>query len=708
MRDNDSFILESLYFNNVSSFGISVINEISQRFVDEIKDAVSDKELPFNNIFGDKLRIKVPLKGTGEYSQIINQISQIKNFSHFDPDKKEVVKKIEVDPKYGGGVKYQKINLGRAISSLNIPEEEKKKMLDWFANYSSNIPEMQSMGKYTVVVSRSPIDVLRMSDVGSIKSCHSQGGQYFHCAIQEAKTGGPIAYLVKTEDLGEISEEAFQYDEIFRDKDRGIEGIDPISRLRIRRYRYEEDPNISIGVPETRIYGDRISGFYDTVKSFFKEKQFGENDLDKVSSEFKRKGWVRTGGSYSDSSDSHVFNQMFDTDTFYGSLEHDSQDESQSRWDQFDEELRNFQNRYSFENFSASYDMDNDGDGEDPYYSAWGSLSIPTDELGELSDDFFLMGDDLNEYYEFKRLGRYNPSSENRWDKELPYSFKDKENLARRLSKFIRDFKEFDPTDFADTMWSGIYIRRNATDIHLNCCFGDDCSSSSFNTDDYRNFLEDINSYDGEYDGIVKAFKKALMKNGFIKNIETSNIIEDEDLESNLKNFDMDSSDSNLYTTNTLGPVPTPTGGILEYNPIKTNQYLNQKYPRFLSNYLNTVYRVTPKENPNQMTFKGFLESVQGRKTLEEYGIRCEVSLSLQTDNNLSSLKEGTSYANFTLNIYYDESVLTKELYDLLIFLDNSVEDLFNAARYIVMYEIFNVKNTSTENLKRVYSKYFL
>ena len=106
MRDNDSFILESLYFNNVSSFGISVINEISQRFVDEIKDAVADKELPFNNIFGDKLRIKVPLKGTGEYSQIINQISQIKNFSHFDPDKKEVVKKIEVDPKYGGGVKY--------------------------------------------------------------------------------------------------------------------------------------------------------------------------------------------------------------------------------------------------------------------------------------------------------------------------------------------------------------------------------------------------------------------------------------------------------------------------------------------------------------------------------------------------------------------------------------------------------------------------
>jgi hypothetical protein len=107
------------------------------------------------------------------------------------------------------------------------------------------------------------------------------------------------------------------------------------------------------------------------------------------------------------------------------------------------------------------------------------------------------------------------------------------------------------------------------------------------------------------------------------------------------------------------------------------------------------------------MTFKGFLESFQNKKTLEDYGIRCEVLLLMQ-DTPSYNLKEGTSYANFNLNIYYDESVLTKELYDLLIFLDNSMEDLFNAARYIVYSEIFGLKDQNTENLKRVYSKYFL
>jgi len=54
---------------------------------------------------------------------------------------------------------------------------------------------------YTVVVSRHPIDVLRMSDVANIRSCHSEGSEYFHCAIAEAKGHGPIAYIVQTEDL---------------------------------------------------------------------------------------------------------------------------------------------------------------------------------------------------------------------------------------------------------------------------------------------------------------------------------------------------------------------------------------------------------------------------------------------------------------------------------------------------------------------------
>jgi hypothetical protein len=706
MKDNDSLILENLYLKNVSSFGRSVINEISQRFVDEVKDAVEDKELPFNNIFGDKLRMIIPLMDDSkDYHNIIGQISKIKNFHSFDPEKKEVIKKIEVDPKYGGGVKFQKINLGRAISSLNIPEEEKKKMLDWFANQSSNINEMDKLGKYKVIISRSPIDLLRMSDNRILHSCHAEGGQFFHCAIAEAKNGGAIAFLVNTDGLSGITEDELQNEEIFEDLSRGVRGITPFSRIRIRRYESTAEANFSVAIPDTKIYGRNIENFYDTVKNFLKQKQFsGEMNVDEIHNRYMNRALVRKGGSYQDHGvgDAHIFNNMFDTQIFRGNLEYDDKEtEGQGAADQFEEELRDFQNAVDLENFNASYAMDNDFDGNEPYYSAWGNLTIPTDELGELSDEFFSIGDSLNDHYAFEQLKKYDPTSPHEWKKRLPYDFNKKENLARRLSKFIRDFTYDDPTRFSDDMWSGIYFGINNDDIYLNCCFGDDCGGTSFNTDDYREFLRNLERYDDSYEDIVNAFKKALMKNGFIKNFETANIVEDEDLESNLKNFDTDLSDSNLYISKPLGVVPTPDKN--KYDERKANEYLNRKYLIFMKNYLDTVYKTKPKDSPNQMTFKGFLESVQNKK----YGIRCEVLLSMQ-DTPSYNLKEGTSYANFTLNIYYNESVLTKELYDLLIFLDQSMEDLFNAARYIVYSEIFGLKDQNTENLKRVYSKYFL
>jgi len=698
MRDNDSLILENLYTKKI------LLNEISSEFVDEVKDAVEDKELPFNNIFGDKLRIKVPLKGTGEYSDILDKISQIKNFDHFDSEKKEVVKKIEVDPKYGGGVKYQKINLGRAISSLNIPEDEKKKMLDWFANYSSNIPEMENMGKYTIVITRSPIDLLRMSDIGSIRSCHSQGGQYFHCAISEAKNGGAIAYLVKTSDLKKLSEDEFQNEEIFSDPQRNVEGLNAISRLRIRRYRSENDPNVNIAIPETRIYGERMSGFYDTIRNFFNTSQFSENDLDRISSEFRKKEWVRTGGSYSDSSDSHLFNQMFNTNIFYGSLEHDSEGESESRAAQFEDELRHFQNNTRLNHFSASYNMaDYDGDGNDVYYDAWGALSIDTSSLGiDVSDEFLSL--DLSDHYEFDQLRRYNPSGEREWERRLPYGYKDKENLARMVSRFIKDFKEFDPSGFSDQMFSGIYIGHDNSTIHLNCCFGDDCGGTSLNTDDYRYFLRELEGYDSEYDGIVKAFVKALKKNGFVENVKQEDIRDEDTLEDDIKNFNVDIGDSNLYTSKRIGLVPIADES--KYNEKQANDYIKGKYPIFLQNYINTVYRPQPKESPSQMKFKGFVESVQNRKTLDDWGIRVDASFS--TDSSRSyNLKEGQKYVDVTLNLYY-EDVMTNELYDLLIFLDNSVEDLMNGARYIIFQDVFGVKSQYVDNLKKVFQKYFI
>ena len=124
-----------------------IINEVSQKYVDAIKKSAADHVLPFESIFKNKLRIIIPISGTEIYNDILNDISKIKDFDRFDPAKKEVIRKIKLDPKYGGGEKEQRINLGKVINSLKIYPETKKQYLNWFANYESNIPEMDDLKK---------------------------------------------------------------------------------------------------------------------------------------------------------------------------------------------------------------------------------------------------------------------------------------------------------------------------------------------------------------------------------------------------------------------------------------------------------------------------------------------------------------------------------------------------------------------------------
>lgn len=76
----------------------------------------------------------------------------------------------------------------------------------------------------SILISSAPIDVLRMSDFASkgMTSCHREGGEYFYCALAEARNQGAIAYLVKTEDINKVDLNAT---EIFADPQRKIEGI---------------------------------------------------------------------------------------------------------------------------------------------------------------------------------------------------------------------------------------------------------------------------------------------------------------------------------------------------------------------------------------------------------------------------------------------------------------------------------------------------
>ena len=154
-----------------------------------------------------------------------------------------------------------------------------------------------------------------------------------------------------------------------------------------------------------------------TLKKYFLTKQTSHT-FDKVMPEFQKKDWILTGGSYTDTSDSELFNNMFDTDVFHGSLGHEDNDEGGNRADLLDEELREILARYdgNWEHVFVQYNVE-DGDGE-LYYDAWGGLSI---NLGEfvINDKYVNISHD-----DVSSLKNYDETSDIKWKTCIPHSFK--------------------------------------------------------------------------------------------------------------------------------------------------------------------------------------------------------------------------------------------------------------------------------------------
>ena len=156
--------------------------------------------------------------------------------------------------------------------------------------------------KYSIIITRHPIDVMRMSDFDNIHSCHSppsrSGGsqEYYKCAVAEAMGHGAIAYVVETENLLHMTntsnidsaEQEIQEGEIFADDTRGSHiglydpraDLRPVSRVRVRQMRYYDtdepkrwDEGTELAVPEERIYGAAIPGLADRVRDWARENQ---------------------------------------------------------------------------------------------------------------------------------------------------------------------------------------------------------------------------------------------------------------------------------------------------------------------------------------------------------------------------------------------------------------------------------------------------
>lgn len=173
-----------------------------------------------------------------------------------------------------GNTKQQEIKITRALNEID-----------------PNLVEKYLESELSVIITKSPIDILRMSDFPTMQSCHSKGGSYYDCVSQEIKNGGAIAYLVRTQDLNSVNLEDDR--EIFYNPDTKNGKIKPIARLRLRVF--NEPKKNSDGIKEKIKISPVYGAISDELKNNFKDfalKTFGSLQ-DKYSG-------ILQGGSYLD------------------------------------------------------------------------------------------------------------------------------------------------------------------------------------------------------------------------------------------------------------------------------------------------------------------------------------------------------------------------------------------------------------------------
>jgi hypothetical protein len=281
-----------------------------QAITKQIKEQVEKHEddLPFNNIFDNgELRLVIPIQSE-KIQYILNSLksgeTNTKTKYRVDLSKKIAYRLIQ---KQNGDIILdpRPMRLGKIIQ-----KELGNKWADaWSVEASSENSEAKS-----IILSRSPVDVVRMSDHDAWSSCHSPKGSYFTSALEEAKDGGAIAYVVDNKDLEDFIKKngndisALQSEEIFKDDDREVEGLSPLSRIRVNRY--VSDDGDELALPITRTYGEGTSGFLDTVTDWLKEKQSKTVDYDSLNmSRYKR-----AGGQYADDADRKIMTNFFGDD----------------------------------------------------------------------------------------------------------------------------------------------------------------------------------------------------------------------------------------------------------------------------------------------------------------------------------------------------------------------------------------------------------
>ena len=277
------------------------------------------------------------------------------------------------------------------VTPQYIKELRRSSKLEELSNYwrdnaaeiKANLDKAQS-NEYSIIITRNPIDVWRMSDFQNITSCHTPpsrggGGEYYKCAVAEAHGHGAVAYAVDTEELLQATESSTleeaenklnTYSEIFYDDERTFGGpeieLKPDMRVRLRQVRYflpdeqaalkkkhatigdmpdpethsqeeikawladvrgggglDHNAGVQIAVPERRTYGAKIPGFNERIIQWARENQeVAIAEAPKTESgELELSKFIKFGGTHDDNPMSRLLPRLFG-DTITGTEGH--------------------------------------------------------------------------------------------------------------------------------------------------------------------------------------------------------------------------------------------------------------------------------------------------------------------------------------------------------------------------------------------------
>lgn len=344
-----------------SKFKDYVLNELANNIAQELSSWTDEnfEQLPFKSLFNDKTRIIVPFSNDNK-----NASSILKKLK----EKGEISFKTGTIFSAGRNLRFGKY----ILNSGNFTPQE----INWWNKSGNPVKELEAqehIQEYTIIVSRNPIDIARMSDHDGWTSCHATDREYFQCALSDAKGAGAIAYVVKKDDLRKIND--LQDKEIFIDNDRHSKGIKPLARLRLRKF-VHKDEGYDLAVPESRVYGRTIPGFEESLLKWSHDNQQDKLKGKRVSlKEFKL-----LGGSYQDTTGGSLLNAFFGDNLDKGNVEYGGEDDYHGTIAQMEEELELIQKEYDdkLEFVHPYYYLSEDG--EEPHVSSGANVVIEIPE----------------------------------------------------------------------------------------------------------------------------------------------------------------------------------------------------------------------------------------------------------------------------------------------------------------------------------------